>query len=249
VSNVIDATMPPPDRRLPTAKPISALIDILIVFAISALAFAVEDFANTQGWVAVGADVRGVSSVLAGALAAVAVVLARGGTLSDLGFRRPTCWARVPFQVAAILAVFVAAQRLVPLLVSSFITVPAPDLSRYASIAGNLHAALIMALVLPLTASIPEEIIYRGFLIGRLSSVFAANTAGAVLAVLTQALVFGAVHFQWGIGGMIVTVVMGLVWGAGYLLCGRNLWVVILAHSAGHILLVTQLYLADSLVL
>ncbi len=99
-------------------------------------------------------------------------------------------------------------------------------------VAGNLGAAISMALILPLTASIPEEIIYRGFLIGRLSDIFGRNFGGAFMAVLVQALVFGAIHFQWGIGGMVVTVIMGVVWGTAYLLCDRNLWVVILAHSA-----------------
>ena len=106
-----------------------------------------------------------------------------------------------------------------------------------------------MALVLPLTASIPEEVIYRGFLIGRLSGIFGRNVGGAFMTVLVQALVFGAIHFQWGIGGMILTVMMGIVWGTAYLLCGRNLWIVILAHSAGHILLVIQLYLAKSIII
>ncbi len=126
---------------------------------------------------------------------------------------------------------------------------PEPDLSRYDSISGNLGAAIAMALILPLTASIPEEVIYRGFLIGRLSDIFGRNTGGAVMAVLVQGLIFGAVHFQWGIGGMIVTVMMGIVWGTAYLLCGRNLWIVILAHSAGHILFVIQLYLAKSIII
>lgn len=247
VSNMIDAAVAP-DRRISETKPTKPLIDILIVVAVSGLAFALEDMANARGWIVVAADARGVSAVLAGAFAAVGVVLARGGTLSDLGFRRPQRWAMVPLQAAGILVVFIAAQSLVPLLVSSFISVPEPDLSRYDSLAGNLRAAITMALLLPLTASIPEEVIYRGFLIGRLSGIFGATTRGAVLAVLTQALVFGAVHFQWGVGGMIVTVIMGIVWGAGYLLCGRNLWVVILAHSAGHILGVVQLYLRTSIV-
>ena len=48
---------------------------------------------------------------------------------------------------------------------------------------------------------------------------------------------------------MVMTVIMGLVWGASYLLCGRNLWIVIMAHSAGHLLMVLQLYLAESIVI
>jgi len=237
------------DRNVPAAKLTELCVDIMIVIAASAVAFVVEDLANARGWIAVGPDARGVSSVLAGALAAVGVVLARGGSLADLGFRRPERWAAVPFQVAGILVVFIAAQSLVPVLLSSFLSVPEPDLSRYDSIAGNLGAAVTMALLLPLTASIPEEIIYRGFLLGRLAGIFGLNARGAAAAVLVQSLIFGAVHFMWGIGGMIMTVIMGVVWGTAYLLCGRNLWVVILAHSAGHILLVIQLYLGTSIVL
>ncbi len=248
MSNMIDATTSG-DLGVSEAKPTQLFIDIMIVVAVSGLAFLLEDLANNRGWISVGVEARGVTAVLAGALTAVGVVLARGGTLADLGFRRPERWATVPFQVAGILVAFIAVQTLAPLLVSSFISVPELDLSRYDSISGNLGAAIAMALVLPLTASIPEEIIYRGFLIGRLSDIFGQDIRGASITVLVQALVFGAVHFQWGIGGMIVTVMMGIVWGTAYLLCGRNLWIVILAHSAGHILFVIQLYLGMSIII
>ena len=230
-------------------KPTKLIIDIMIVFGVSALALVLEDFANTQGWITVGPEARGVTAVLGGSLAAVGIIFARGGTFADLGFRRPERWAIVPFQVAAILAAFIAAQALAPMLVSLFISVPEPDLSRYDSITGNLSAAITMALVLPRTASIPEELIYRGFLLGRLSDVFGTNMRGASIAVLVQALAFGSVHFMWGVGGMIVTVIMGIVWGTAYLLCGRNLWIVILAHSTGHILFVIQLYLGLSIII
>lgn len=246
MSNMTDLFMPVESRDSP-AKPMALIVDVAIVVAASLLAFVVENLANDRGWIAMGAEARGVSAVLAGAVAAVCVVLARGGTLADLGFRRPARWAVFPLQVAGVLGAFVAAQALVPLLVSSFMTMPEPDLSRYDSIAGNLGAAISFALLLPLTASIPEEIIYRGFLIGRLSRIFERNLGGAAMAVLVQALIFCSAHYTWGVGGMIVTFMMGLIWGTAYLLCDRNLWVVILAHSGGHILFVIQLYLGESI--
>lgn len=248
MSNSSDTTIAQPTRAA-DSKPIERLLDIVIVAAVSGIAFFLEDLAITQGWIPFGTEVRGAVAVVAGACAAVWVVVARGGTLSDLGLRRPERWAMVPLQVVGILLAFMAAQTLAPLLVSTFISLPEPDLSRYDSIAGNLGGAILMVLVLPLTASIPEEIIYRGFLIGRLSDIFGRSFSGTFMAVLVQALIFGAIHFQWGLGGMIVTVIMGLVWGSAYLLCGRNLWVVIFAHSAGHILFVIQLYLGNSIVL
>ena len=225
-------------------KPAHTLFDIVIVAAVSGLAFLLEDFVSSKGWISIGEDARGVTAVLAGAFAAVGVVIARGGTFTELGFRRPERWALVPLQVLGILIAFAAVQTLVPLLISMFIEVPAPDFSRHAAIAGDLQAAIVMALILPLTASIPEEIIYRGFLMGRLSAMFGETTRGACLTVLVQAFIFGSIHFQWGIGGMILTFAMGIVWGTAYLLCRRNLWVVILAHSAGHIFFVSMLYMA-----
>lgn len=225
-----------------STKPINLVIDVLIVLAVSGIAFVLEGLVSARGWITVGADLRGLSAILAGALTAVIVVIHRGGTLADLGFRRPEKWSVVPLQVGAILAVFILAQAALPLLVSLIVPVQEPDLSRYDTISGNLGAAIAMALILPLTASIPEEIIFRGFFVGRLSELFAHTAGGATLAVVVQALVFGSIHYQWGIGGIIMTFIMGIVWGAAFLMCGRNLWTVIFAHSAGHILLVSLLY-------
>jgi len=222
------------------------VVDILIVAAASTLVYLLEGTASQLGWFEVGDDARGASAVVAGALVAVAVVLWRGGRLSDLGFKRPERLLVLPFQALAVLAAFVAMQMLVPQLLGLFFDLPEPDMSRYANVTGNLTAAISMALILPLTASIPEEIIYRGFLMGRLSRIFGSDFRGNVLTVGVQAIIFGSIHFTWGMGGMIMTFMMGLVWGSAYLLCDRNLWVVILAHSGGHLLFVTQLYLGAS---
>ena len=48
---------------------------------------------------------------------------------------------------------------------------------------------------------------------------------------------------------MIVTFIMGIIWGSAYLLCDRNLWVVILAHSTAHIMFAIQLYLGYSIII
>lgn len=188
------------------------------------------------------AEARGVLAVLAGAAAAVWLTLAGGGTLGDLGLERPRRLALVPLQALAILVVFVVAQNLAPLLVVPFFEPESPDMSRYDYVRGNLPAAISLAVALPLAAAVPEEILYRGFLIGRLAQLLTTVPGGAGIAVLLQALVFGAVHFQWGAGGIFLATVMGTVWGFAYLLCGRNLWVVIVAHSMAQLALVAQLY-------
>jgi len=220
----------------------TTLADIAIVVLASVLAFLGElAFAARLPW---GDEARGVIAVLAGAATAVAITLRRGGSLADLGFRRPARWATVPAWAVGILVVFVVAQNVVPLLAAPFFDLPEPDMSRYDAVRGNVAAAVMLALLLPLTAAIPEEILYRGFLIERLTRLFAGTRGAPTLAVLAQALIFGSVHFQWGFGGIVVTAIMGAIWGFAFLLCGRNLWIVIIAHSAAHIAMLTQLYFA-----
>lgn len=216
------------------------LSEIAVVVAVSLLAYLGEvALSDHLPW---GAEARGVLAVLAGAAAAVWLTLAGGGRLADMGLRRPRRLALVPVQAIAILIAFVVAQNLAPLLVVPFFELESPDMSRYDYVRGNLPAAISLAVALPLTAAIPEEILYRGFLLGRLSRLLAGVPGNAGIAVLLQALVFGAVHFQWGPGGVFLATIMGTVWGFAFLLCGRNLWVVIVAHSMAHVALVAQLY-------
>ncbi|MDJ0906921.1 MAG: type II CAAX endopeptidase family protein [Woeseiaceae bacterium] len=217
-------------------------MDIAIVFGGSMLAIWLEGLAVRSGAIAIASEASGISGVLVGVIATLAVVYYRERNLRSLGFRKPERWATVPLWVVGILGLYALAQSFLPPLISNFVEVPEPDISKYDAIVGNLGAAVSMALILPFTASIPEEIIYRGFLIGRLEQIFGSSVRGSVLAVSLQALIFGLAHYQWGPGGMLITVFMGLIWGFGYILCGRNLWIVILAHSAGHLLFVYNLY-------
>lgn len=223
----------------------TAVLDIAIVMGASAALFAAEVWARDAGYITLGEDSKGVIAVLGGMFIALALLFARGQSLRDLGFKRPKRWWTVPFWMVGIFGAYVVAQALAPVLVSSFIDLPEPDLTRHNNLYQNLPAALLMAAILPFTASIPEEIIYRGFLMNRLSNIFGVGVIGTILTILIQGMIFGSVHFQWGLGGMIVTTIMGMIWGLGYVLCGRNLWIVILAHSFGHILFVTQLYFIE----
>ena len=235
-----DATLRESSKQNLTAW--QSVVDIVIVAAVSALFFLLESWLRDSGMVSWGESSRGVTAVLAGAAAAVGLVYLRGGRLRDLGLVRPRSWRTVPLWVVGILSVWFAMQLLVPRLIGLFVELPEPDFSRYAAVAGNLRVALTLALLLPFTASIPEEIIYRGFLINRLESIFGRSRGGAIAAVTVQSLIFGSIHFSWGLGGMVFTTLMGATWATAYMLCGRNLWIVIIAHSTGHLLFVTQLY-------
>jgi membrane protease YdiL (CAAX protease family) len=219
-----------------------SLVDLLAVFAVSGAALLLERTAHHLGWVDIPESAKGVSAVIAGCLTAVAMILLRKQKLSAIGFRRPERWAVVPIWVIGIFLVFALAQIALPALIRTVVEIPAADLSRYDALYQNLSATIAMALLLPITASIPEEIIYRGFLLDRLVRICGDTKPGLSVAVAIQSLLFGAAHFQWGLGGMFLATTMGVIWGTSFLLVKRNLWIVIMAHSLGHVALVTQLY-------
>ena len=128
------------DRRWP-------LIDIGIVVVASVAAFAAESAAAEYlPW---GDEARGVSAVLLGTALAIWLTYRRGGSLASLGFTRPKSWLMAPLWAIGILVVFIAAQVLVPALLSTIVDLEPPDMSRYDSIRGNLPAALGMAIALP----------------------------------------------------------------------------------------------------
>jgi membrane protease YdiL (CAAX protease family) len=75
-----------------------------------------------------------------------------------------------------------------------------------------------------------EELQDRGFSLNRFDSLFSKIPLSAVLAVLSQAAIFGFRHSYDFSPRSITTGLIGLVFGTVYLLTGRNLWPLIIAH-------------------
>ncbi len=93
-------------------------------------------------------------------------------------------------------------------------------------------------------SSFGEEVVYRGFLINRISEIGNRSKPMLFIAIIISSLIFGLAHFQWGIVGIFQTSFMGLALCTAYVLTKRNLLVLILAHAYMDTILLLQLYLA-----
>jgi len=89
------------------------------------------------------------------------------------------------------------------------------------------HLKFWQAALLSTFVGIHEEILFRGFILGRLKSLFRSNVA----AVLVSSLIFGLLHFYQGPIGVVQTGTVGLVF-AIVVTRARSLWPAILAHAA-----------------
>lgn len=89
------------------------------------------------------------------------------------------------------------------------------------------HLTFWQAAAFSAFVGVHEEILFRGFILGRLQALFRSNIA----AVLVCSIVFGLLHFYQGPIGVVQTATVGMVL-ATVVIRTRSLWPAILAHAA-----------------
>jgi hypothetical protein len=60
------------------------------------------------------------------------------------------------------------------------------------------------------------------------------------LAVVFSSIIFGPVHFDWELMGVVQTGFMGLMLGISFLMVKRNLWILVIAHAYMDAILMIQ---------
>ena len=68
-----------------------------------------------------------------------------------------------------------------------------------------------------IVSSFGEEVIYRAFLINRISELGLSGKAGKITVIIISSIVFGLAHYTWGIMGVVQSTFMGLALGVSYL--------------------------------
>ncbi|HIN79888.1 MAG TPA: CPBP family intramembrane metalloprotease [Planctomycetes bacterium] len=92
-----------------------------------------------------------------------------------------------------------------------------------------------------------EELNDRGFLLSRLEILFSRIPFSTVLAVVSQAAIFGYRHSaSRDVHAAIVVGIIGLVMGFAYVAFGRNLWALIIAHCFLNTMSMVERYLGET---
>ncbi len=202
-------------------KRTEAGLEILALGAL--LAFAKLVWANLEA----GFVTPGAVFILAGLVLIWALQRRRGAGLSALGLKRPESWKIFALVVFATLGLtFVIGVFGVPMLEGIFGHTDLPLVPASSTVPLFLIWLRIMA-----TAAFGEEVVFRGFLLGRFEALFSGVPFAAGLAVVAQAVLFGFGHYASGMVTVIIAGLIGLVFGAAYLRGGRNLWPLILVHA------------------
>ncbi|MBB5738178.1 hypothetical protein FHT08_003308 [Xanthomonas campestris] len=105
------------------------------------------------------------------------------------------------------------------------------DYSGYGALLGNFNAAAHLAGGAWLSAALGEELVFRAFLMHHLDHLLGRHRGGQVMAAVAGGALFGAMHLTQGISGVLLTGLVGALFGYVYLRSGRNLRAMILAHG------------------
>jgi membrane protease YdiL (CAAX protease family) len=120
------------------------------------------------------------------------------------------------------------------------------DFSIYDYLKDNIGMLFISLAGVYIVSSFGEEVIYRAFLINRISELANATKYSGVIAVVLSSIFFGLVHYQWGPAGIVQTGFMGLAMGICYIKLKKRLWILILAHAYMDTVLLVQMYMASN---
>jgi membrane protease YdiL (CAAX protease family) len=155
----------------------------------------------------------------------------RGLGWKQVGFTRPRSWGKAVLWgvVAGIVTEAIELFITQPLLVRW--TGKMPDLSDVTAVEGNWKLLLIFLALTWTLAAFGEELVYRGYLMNRVSGLFGNTRTAWVVGLTVVSIVFGCGHIDQGSTGMIENIWDGFLLGALYLACGRNLTAAIIAHG------------------
>ena len=157
-------------------------------------------------------------------------------------------WRRVFVTVGQSVVIFIAATAafvLGAIVMANVVGIPeGADLQGYDYLRGNPAMLALALLGVYISASFGEEVIFRGYLMTRCAEFFGSSRLGWRVAIAVSGVVFGLIHYDWGISGIVQTTFMGFALAYAYVRVKRNLWANIIAHGIMDTILMAQLYLA-----
>lgn len=160
----------------------------------------------------------------------------RGVTWKELGFRKPKNFAKTLMVSALIFITVMISIIIFEIIKDHLLFSIAPDtstesaVSRFGDLKGNwtLFFSIIFFIWVE---SLLEELLDRGFLMNWFERLFSKSSFATIFAVIIQAAIFGFRHApSHGLSGAITVSIIGLIMGIAYMVFGRNLWPLIIAH-------------------
>ena len=207
-----------------------AAVDIAIVLAAIVAAWAITRLALYPA-LGIPENFPAILRPILGFLAACALLYHRGSGFASIGLRKPAnVWIAIAGAGALYAVNWALSRWAVPLLAELIHPVPQPSFLGY--IRGNTGGFLFWVAIGWIVGGFMEEVLFRGFLLTRVSQLFADPALGLAVGIVGQAVLFGALHLYAGAFAFVFATTLAVSSGIFYLFLGRNLWPLIAMHGA-----------------
>ncbi len=156
-------------------------------------------------------------------------LLARRAHWSSLGFHRPQDRRLVPKMLVFAVA-WSLFQLAVAMPIANHVSGEKQDLSDFEDLEGNLGMLLGMLVLGWIVGALAEELAYRGYLQTRMRQLLGNSAVALVVTVLLSSVLFGRVHSEQGLIGIVIVTLDGIAWSVlryRY----QTLWASVLAHG------------------
>jgi membrane protease YdiL (CAAX protease family) len=216
------------------------------VFVVLGVVLLVKDIADRFN--AIGA---GSIAMWCGIFVAAYFMNKQGINWKDRGLALPAgavSWVKsLGLALLTVVAVILFMALVVPLM-SDLLGVHIPESStdRFEFFLGQPMVFFIyLVVVIWIGAAVGEELLIRGFLLNSLIELFGDHKKGVTAAVVLHAGVFGMLHISQGVPGVISTGAVAVIFAVVYLLNGKKLFPLIIAHGLINSISITAYYLND----
>jgi CAAX protease family protein len=106
------------------------------------------------------------------------------------------------------------------------------DLSAYESLRGNISIYVMMIVIGWVVGGFIEEVLFRGFLLSRISKLFSGNTViGDSIAIAITSAAFGFSHLYQGWSGVLSTGLISVIFGIIFVRTNKIIWYPVLTHG------------------
>lgn len=210
-----------------------------------------SQFKNSKGFLIgtitllVGLTFLGQIGFLISILLMVFILRYQKVSLVDIGLKKPKSWVKT-FGIGIALAIAILALFLLVInpMIQEFVPIEEKNIDRFVALKGNVPLFLVGIISAIITAGFGEEIIWRGYILKHLATMFGGRRGAWIIALLVTSILFGLLHFYQGVVGIVQTGITGFLLGTIFMLNGKkSLWVNIIAHSVIDIISLTAIYL------
>lgn len=185
-------------------------------------------------------------STLSAMCAASYMLYRRNLRWADLGFKMPENWLKTIAWTALTLLVIKLTASLTSV-VAGYEPESIGDSGRFQHVEGDWLAYITIMIIVWTHGSFFEELLFRAFMINRLSRFFGGTLKGDILAVIISSVFFGYRHYYYqGFAGALQSGAIGLSLGVLYIGFGRrNILPLIFAHGIVNSLSQTANFLGE----